>query len=179
MMKVSYSKKVAFSGVITALCIALMFSSAIIPILSYTLPAVCGLILLITSLAVGEKYAYVSYVAVSILSLFFVPDKECMLLFISFFGYYPILKKRIEKIKIKSIMYLIKLVIFNVSFILTQILLIKIFGIMIFDEFDSKWVIIVLMIFINIFFIVFDKVLYLFEQMYKLKLQKTLKKLLK
>ena len=42
------------------------------------------------------------YAAVAVLSLLFAADKEAALLFVLFFGYYPVLKSFLERISNKS-----------------------------------------------------------------------------
>ena len=86
------SGKIALCGVVSALCVVCMFLTGVFPYATYALPALAGILLTIVVVEVGRKYAVCVYVAVSILSLLLAPDVEAKLVFIAFFGYYPILK---------------------------------------------------------------------------------------
>ena len=78
--------KIALGGVMAAFCIVLMFLTAIVPIGSFALPCIAGIILLMVSYEVGLNWALLTYAAVAILSILFVADKEAALLFTMFLG---------------------------------------------------------------------------------------------
>lgn len=107
--------KIALGGVIAALCVVLMFLTAIIPVGALALPCICGLLLLMISYEVGLRWALLTYGAVALLSMLFVADKEAAVIFTMFMGYYPILKELLDKkLKSKALSFAIKLVIFNI-----------------------------------------------------------------
>lgn len=116
-MNENQSVKVAFCGIITALCALLMFLAGLIPIGIYVLPALSGILLILVVVEIGPRWAWSVYAAVSILSLLIVPDREAAVLFLLFFGYYPILKSGIERIRSKPVRVLLKLADFNLSMI--------------------------------------------------------------
>ncbi|MCY1714212.1 hypothetical protein [Caproiciproducens galactitolivorans] len=115
-MKKSF--RLAFCGIITALCTVLMFLTGLISIGTYALPALSGVLLIAVVIEFGKSWAWPVYIAVSVLSLLLAGDKEAAMLFILFFGYYPILKSQIEKIHNRATVYLLKFAVFNVSMIL-------------------------------------------------------------
>ena len=114
-MNVNQSARIAFCGLITALGSLLMFLTGLVPVGLYALPALAGVLLMAVVIETGPKWAWSVYAAVSILSLFIAPDREAVLLFVLFFGYYPILKASIERIKSRPVRVLLKLADFNVS----------------------------------------------------------------
>lgn len=113
----SKSVRLAFCGIITALSTLLMFLTGIITIGTYTLPALSGLLLSVVVIEAGPSWAWAVYCATSVLSFLIAPDKEAVLLFIIFFGYYPILKLYIEKLQNKLLSYVLKFIVFNISVI--------------------------------------------------------------
>ena len=115
-MKNTY--KIALCGLISSFALVLMLIANIFPIGTYTIPCLCGMLLVSVVIEFGAKYAYIPYVAISLISLFLVSDKEAVLYFIAFFGFYPILKSTIEKIKLKSIQYLVKYTVFNLCMVI-------------------------------------------------------------
>lgn len=114
-MKNTY--KVALSGTLSALAVGLMLLTGVIPIGTYAFPAFAGVFIMVLVVEFRYKWALGAYFVVSVLSGIFVPEKEAALLFILFFGYYPILKMATAKIKYKSIQWIIKLLVFNISMI--------------------------------------------------------------
>ena len=59
--------KVALGGVISSLCIMSMFLTGVIPFLSLTLPMICGLLITIIVVEVNPSWAFMTYIAVSLL----------------------------------------------------------------------------------------------------------------
>lgn len=107
--------KIAFSGISSALCVIIMFMTGIFPALSIVLPMTAGLIVLITSSELSINWALLTYISTSILSLIITFDKEAVLIFIMFFGYYPVLRFIINNIKSKKIRWILKFLVFNTA----------------------------------------------------------------
>ena len=110
----SKSGKIALGGLLTALGVVLMFLTGLIPIGTYALPAIAG-VLLMAVIEIGAKWAWMIYAAVAVLSLLFAADKEAALLFVLFFGYYPVLKSFLERISNKVLSWISKFAVFNVA----------------------------------------------------------------
>lgn len=164
----SKTKKTALGGLITAFSSILMISSNLIPLGLYVFPAIAGIVIYIFSCLAGKAYAWSSYVAVAIVSFILCTDKETVLCFIFFLGYYPIVKAYIEKIKLKLISYILKFIMFNVAVGIIYLILFFVFGISA-DEFEIFGVNVPLLflILLNITFVMYDFSLSLFERNYK------------
>ena len=111
----SKSGKIALGGLLTALGVVLMFLTGLIPIGTYALPAIAGVLLIVAVIEIGAKWAWMVYAAVAVLSLLFAADKEAALLFVLFFGYYPVLKSFLERISNKVLSWISKFAVFNVA----------------------------------------------------------------
>lgn len=109
------SKRIAFSGLISALSLIALALSGIFPYAEYTCPALAGILLISIVIEVNKRTALLAYFAVSILGFFIVPNKEAVLLFIAILGYYPIIKSRLEQIKSVVAEWVLKIVLFNVA----------------------------------------------------------------
>ena len=92
------SKKIAFGGVITALGTVIIILSGIFQTAMFILPAVSGLLVLFSAFEVDYRFSMKIYFSISILSLILSPDKSSAILFITFLGYYPLVKVKIEEI---------------------------------------------------------------------------------
>ncbi len=111
------SFRVAFCGLISALSLVLMISTSVVPAATYAFPCFAGFLLTAVVVEFGEKWALAAYAAVSVLSLFLAGDKEAVVYFIGFLGFYPIVKSFIERLRSKAVQYVIKYALFTVSMI--------------------------------------------------------------
>ncbi len=119
--------KLAFCGIITALSVSLMFA-ALIPSMTYVFPALSGIVLWVISVQINAKWALLSFAAASLLSFMIVPELEANLFFVFFFGYYPILRPVLEKIKPKILAFLAKFAVFNAAVISVYFLMCLLFS---------------------------------------------------
>lgn len=156
MNKLSY--RVALGGVISSLCILAMFTAGIAPFLYLTLPMIAGVLIAVIVVEVNTSWAVLTYVAVSLLSLFVTFDKEAAIIFILFFGHYPIVKQKLDKIHIGLLKFLTKQVIFNICIVAYYYIIMILLGIDFSKDFSSlgKYGIYIIWFFVNIFFIIYD-----------------------
>lgn len=130
------SSKCAIGGITAALSLVLMISVAVVPFLTYALPAVAGALMIFIVIEIDKKWALGVYLAVALLGMMLVPDKEVAVMYLAFFGYYPILKAVIES-KLKSVSgWIVKVLVFNATMVASYFLMIKFMGITI-DEMDK------------------------------------------
>ena len=113
--KVAY--KVALCGMISALSLVLMMLTTLIPVGTYALPIISGILLVAILIEFNTKWAFAVYFVVSVLSFLLSGDKEAALYFVMFFGYYPILKNVFERIKSKVLQWILKYALFNAGMI--------------------------------------------------------------
>lgn len=165
--KVSY--KVSLGGIVSALCLLLMFLTAVFPPLNITLPLFAGILMSVIAIEISQSWAFVTYATVALLSFFITPDKEAAIFFAVFFGYYPVLKDIIEKLKPKVVVWIIKLALFNVSLVVIYELTVKLLGtIDLFEEFGfmKEFMLPGLLIFLNGTLILYDITLGMLKSCY-------------
>ena len=158
-MKIRKSTQVAVGGLSSALCLLLMFMTGMIPFATFALPSLAGILLIVVVVENGIQTATLVYAAVSILSLFMCPDKEAAMMFIGFFGFYPIVKGKLDKIKWRPLQYLIKLAGFNVAIVCSYWVIINLFGLTeILEEMGAfgKYTLLVTLAMGNLVFLTFD-----------------------
>lgn len=172
------SKVIAYSGVASALSVVMLFLGSIFWALGYTMPLVASFIMIVLLDSISQKSALLTFVSTSVISFILLNDKECVLLYVLFFGYYPLIRDKINDIKPKFLSYLLKFVTFNAAMVLTQILCVYVFGIP-FDDMLGKWGIVVFVLCLNLVFVVFDKLYALLLRLYRIKLKKKVEKYIK
>ncbi|MCM1285275.1 MAG: hypothetical protein NC213_06300 [Acetobacter sp.] len=173
------SLKIAFCGITTALSVLFMLIGGLISLFAYIMPMLAGVLMIMVTRTFKTSSAVMTYISTSLLSFILVADKECMLMYVLFFGFYPILKSFIEKLKNKSFRLIIKLLLFNVLMLVAQLILYFVFGIPFSENDDGKVLIILFAVMLNILFIVYDIMLNKILIIYEIKLEPRIKKLFK
>ncbi len=153
------SEQVALCGVVAALCTLLMFMTGMFPFSTYALPALAGLLMVTVAVETGPTWAYTLYVAVSLLSFIMTPDKEAMLMFVAFFGHYPITKLLIERLRSKPVRAVLKVLCFNLCVVLGYLVIIYLLRMPdVLTEFGDfgKYSVYILLGLGNLLFVVYD-----------------------
>lgn len=177
MRDISY--RVALGGIVSSLCLLCMFLAGIMPMFYLILPMIAGILIMIIAEEVNLSWAWLTYIAVGILSLFVTADKEASLVFIMIFGHFPIIRLHMEKIKLKLLRWLIKLAIFNACAVSFFYVTVYIFGIReMLEEMNEygRYGAIILLVLCNIIFVLYDLNLYLMYGIYKIKFMPLLRK---
>ncbi len=126
--------KTAVGGITASLSLVFLFLLSVFPSATLAAPAVASILTVFAVLELSKKWAFGVYSAVSILSLLIIPSKEAAILYVAFFGYYPILKAFLEsKIQKKWLDIIIKTVFFVIVMIISYAVMMRFFGI----EFDE------------------------------------------
>ena len=174
------SIKIALGGVIAALSVVLMMTSGVVSSLGYAVPMIAGLLLMVLVMEFGTRFTFLVYIAVSIISMFVLGNKESAILYISFFGYYPIIKSIFEK-KLKNILcWVCKYIVFNIAMCVFYLITSKIFMISYDDvEFLGKYSLLLLLAAGNILFLMYDILLTRLITIYIFKWRKKIKRMFK
>ncbi len=114
-MKKSYT--IALCALISALSFVMLMLTSLIPVGTYAFPCIAGAFLAVVVIEAGYASALAVYAVVSVLSFLLVSDKEAVLYYAIFLGFYPVLKGLVERINSKVIQYSLKFIVFNVSMI--------------------------------------------------------------
>lgn len=159
---------VAVAGVMTALFVLLLQLGAMIWLLAYLMPLLCGIIMVAVYQSAGGKTAWLIYAAVSVLSLVLLNDKECALLYVLFFGYYPMLREKLEGVRNRACRTVLKLLIFNAGVVAAELLCTYVLGVP-FELFLGKWSAPVLLLLANLIFVIYERLLTMLTVIYTKK----------
>ena len=119
-------KKLALCAMLSALGTVLLLIGSFIEVLDMSMALLASLLSMIMVVEYGGSAPWSVYGVTSILSLLLLPNKFPALLYALFFGYYPIIKEKIERLRKKIITWPIKICIFSLATALL-LLLTKIF----------------------------------------------------
>ena len=179
--KMKNSAKTALGGMLAALSVVIMLLTAVIPYLTYALPAMSGVLLVLMVIEINKKWAVCTYVTISILSFLILPDKEAAMMYFAFFGCYPVVKPVLEThIKNNTLCWLVKALFFNAVAVAAYMIIVNVFG-MPLDEMEElgKWAIPVLLGMGNVMFVLYDICITSMVSLYLKKWQKKFRKLFK
>ena len=115
------ARKVTLSAVLAALSLVFLYLAGFAPTGKVGLVAAAGLFPAAAVISFGFSAGVLSYLGTGILSLILLPDKGMALLYILFFGLYPMLKGKIEQFRRLPVELGIKFLVCNL--ILTVMLL--------------------------------------------------------
>ncbi len=174
------SFKVALGGVIAALSLLLMLVAGVTTSLVYAIPMITGAFLMVLVIEFGAGFAGLEYLAISIISMLLLGNKEAAIMYVAFFGYYPIIKSFIEKHMGKIFSWIVKYVIFNISMVVAYFVVSKIFMIT-FDDMEmfGKYALLILLLAGNVLFVVYDIMLTRLVTIYIYRWQKYIKRVFK
>lgn len=172
------TKKVAFCGVMTALACAIMLVSYF-PYLTYAVPIVAGLMTAVVVTEVSKAYALGAYFASAIIVLFFA-EPEAKLLYVMFFGYYPLLKIIIEKLNKRFFEDVLKFACFNAAILSVYLLFSGIAGIDMSDmNTFGKYTGVIFLAAGNVVFFMYDRLIERLAVVYLLRIHPVVKKIFK
>ncbi|MBP1737341.1 MAG: hypothetical protein H6Q60_1222 [Oscillospiraceae bacterium] len=107
------ARRAALVGVMTALSLILLWLSAILPTGRWGLIAAAGLLPAAVIISSGLSGGFFCWLATGLLAFVLLPDKMNMLLYLLFFGVYPMIKFLLERMRKLPLELLCKLIFFN------------------------------------------------------------------
>ena len=109
------TRRLTLSALFSALAFAFLYFSSIWPTGQPGLVAAASLFVAAAVVEAGPVYGLYVFLVSSALSLVFTPNRLPTLLYISFFGHYPIIKSLIERLRMVWLQWALKLMVFNLS----------------------------------------------------------------
>ena len=108
------SVTVAYSGMAAALSVVLLLTGSLVPVMTYVSPLAAGVLLLPVMAEFGRRWAWSCYAVSAVIVLLLGVDREAAFFYL-FFGYYPIVKWQLDRIRPMPLCLLAKTGLFAVS----------------------------------------------------------------
>lgn len=125
--KMKNTPKITLCAMMAALAVCVMLLSYF-PYLTYAIPAVAGLFIMVLVVEIDCKWAFAGYLTSTVL-VFLLVEAESKLLYIFFLGYYPILKALVERIRKPVFEWIIKLICFISAVLIVYFIYTKLYGV--------------------------------------------------
>lgn len=103
----------ALTAMLTALSLVLLYASALLPTGRMGVVAVAGLLPAAAVVSGGLPAGMMCWAGTSLLGLLLLPDKGNALLYLLFFGIYPLVKYLVERLRKLPLELVLKLAFFN------------------------------------------------------------------
>lgn len=145
-----------------AVGIVILILGAVLGLGIYVCPVIVGLSLIPIGQKYGISHQLMLWVIISILALLLVPDPEENLMFAGFFGWYPALYPRLQKLP-RLPRLLAKLVIFNAAILTIESLVILV----LIPQAMEPVMAVILMLLANVVFLLYDKLIPRFDSLLK------------
>lgn len=146
------SKQIAFCGMLTALGVVLLVVGNLLGIGTYAAPMLVGLLILPAGKKWGVRYQVLLWLAIGLLGLILLSDVEESLMFLGFFGWYPIARPALERLP-RGIGWAVKLLAFNLPVVALEALVMLVLV----PEAVGTWLMLALLVVGNLVFVIYDR----------------------
>jgi hypothetical protein len=109
------TRALCLAALFTALSVAILYFASIWPTGQLGFAAAASLFVAAAVIEIGLGPGLYVYIAGSALCMLLLPNRAAPLLFVSFFGYYPVVKSVIERIRGAVVQWALKLIVFNIA----------------------------------------------------------------
>lgn len=148
------TRKITLSALFAAFSVFSLYIASVWPTGQLGLTAIASLFVAAAIIESGKFFGIYVYIVSSVVAFMIVPNRLPVFFFILIFGYYPIIKSVIEKLKVSVIVQIIlKLIVFN--FALTFIWFFIFNGLFI-ATWEIDLHIVLIYVFGNVVFLLFD-----------------------
>ena len=109
------TRMLTLSALFTALTVISLYIASVWPTGLYGLVAFASMFCAAAVIDAGISYGLYVYIISSVLGIILLPDKAAPVLYIFFFGYYPVVKSLIERLHKAVFQWVMKLLVFNAA----------------------------------------------------------------
>ena len=111
---------------LSALGVVLLYFGALIEVVDISMAVIASLLCVFAVIEYSGAYPWFIFAATGILSILLLPNKTPAAMYVAFFGFYPIIKEKLERLP-KVICWALKEVIFNASLVVMIVLAVFVF----------------------------------------------------
>lgn len=116
------TRRLSTCAMLSALGVVVLYLGSVIEVLDISMAVIASLFAIFAVIEYSAGYAWSIYAITSVLSAILLPNKFPALMYIIFFGFYPIIKEKIENRRHKIVEWVLKELIFNACLIVLMIL---------------------------------------------------------
>ncbi len=110
------TKRLTVCAMLAALGVVLLWLGSMIEVLDISMSVIASLFCVFAVIEYGSGASWMVFGVTSVLSLILLPSKAPAAMYVLFFGYYPIIKEKLERHP-RLVSWIIKEIIFNVALV--------------------------------------------------------------
>ena len=110
------TKKLTLGAILSAMGVALLFVGSFIETLDLTMAALASFFCIFAVIELGGAYPWLIFSVTGVLSVILMPYSLTGWFYLLFFGYYPILKEKFERLS-RPVSWILKVLILNAALI--------------------------------------------------------------
>jgi hypothetical protein len=118
--KQNNTKRLAVCAMLSAMGVILLYIGSVVEVMDISLAVIASLTCVFAVIEYGGSAPWLVFAVTSVLSVILLPQKAPAVMYVLFFGFYPILKERFEKMR-PAVCWALKEAVFNASLILIVI----------------------------------------------------------
>lgn len=122
------SRRLAFCAMTASMSVTLMLVLGLTGVGTYAAPMIAALLLIPIRKHYGVKTGLTVWVAAGLLALLIVTDRELALVYLTMFGWYPVIRPKLMGLP-RGVSILLRYALFNVVFLLTYTIFLSALGI--------------------------------------------------
>lgn len=108
------TKKLTLGAILASMGVVLLTVGAFVEVLDLSMAALASFFCIFAVIEMGKGYPIMIYLVTGILAVLIMPQSLSGWIYLLFFGYYPIVKERFEKLPI-ALAWVLKLAVLNVA----------------------------------------------------------------
>ena len=177
-------KKLTVGALLSAMSVALISFGALLETLDLSMAAIASFACVFAVIELKGMYPWLMYAVSGIISILLMPQSMAGWFYLLFFGYYPMLKEKFERLK-KPVAWVLKLILLNAAILICAVIVYFFFmgsgeGLLeafeyVFGNVGGVAVVAVLYLLVNVVFVVYDIALTRLISFYIFKLSKRFK----
>ena len=110
----SKTKKLTLGAILSAMGVSLLLIGSLFEILDLSMAALASFFCIFAVIELGGIYPYLIYATTGALAIIFMPMSLAPWFYMLFFGFYPIIREKLEKLN-KTVTWAIKMLVLNLS----------------------------------------------------------------
>ena len=164
------TRRVAVCAMLSALGVVMLYLGSMIEIVDISMAVIASLLCVFAVIEYGGAYPWLVFAVTSVISMLMLPNKTPAAMYVVFFGFYPILKEKLER-KPKVISWIFKELIFNAALALMIVLVLFVFTMG--EVKVETYLVVLLAVLAELMFVLYDIALTRLISLYLFRLRKS------
>ena len=120
------TRRLAVCAMLSALGVVLLYLGALVEVIDISMAVVASMLCVFAVIEYSGAYPWMIFGVTGILSILLLPNKTPAAMYLAFFGFYPIIKAKLEGLP-KVLSWVLKEIVFNIALAVMMVLVMFVF----------------------------------------------------